>query len=189
MPRVWEIITGSAGRHQVLGPFSVFAVERKIPLYLSFCNEETTENRYRYTDNLIKQSMAKYLLHILYQTRQLSVTYHHNDTMDDKKNDTEDKNDEGEMVDLDNNDRYSRYSVIKIRSQNQKSCFEKTLAFLKKLYYLMLGLLQVTFILFFVLTYFKVVNCQAQVQSPSPSPKSQSQDWMTPKSHQPPTSP
>ena len=100
--------------------------------------------------------MAKYLLHILYQTRQLSVTYHHNDTMDDKKNDTEDKNDEGEMVDLDNNDRYSRYSVIKIRSQNQKSCFEKTLAFLKKLYYLMLGLLQVTFILFFVLTYFKV---------------------------------
>ena len=98
--------------------------------------------------------MAKYLLHILYQTRQLSVTYHHNDTMDDKKNDTEDKNDEGEMVDLDNNDRYSRYSVIKIRSQ--KSCFEKTLAFLKKFCFLILCILQVTFILLFVLTYFKV---------------------------------
>ena len=70
-----------------------------------------------------------------------------------KKNDAED---EGEMVDLEDKDRYSRYSLIKIRSQNQKSCLEKTLAFLKKLYFLMLCILQVTFILFFVLTYFKV---------------------------------
>ena len=73
----------------------------------------------------------------------------------DKKYDMEDK-DEGEMVDLDNNDGYSRYSVIKIRSQ--KSCFEKTLAFLKKFYFLVLCILQVMFILFFVLTYLKVDN-------------------------------
>ena len=77
----------------------------------------------------------------------------------DKKYNTED-NSEEKMVDLekninDNKKQYRHSRLYDDDDVSQKSCVEMELAFLKS-FFLILLILQATFILFFVLTYFKV---------------------------------